>query len=659
MASQNLQKPSAASKTAQATDWLKPMGTGLGLLLLLAGLSLLRSGIGATHLETSQVDFHTQGLNYSWNLYFTGAKAHRDFITGMVLLGGAAGMIGLAWGLFDPTPPKAAMKRGLFYGIGAALAAFIGFFILHYGMHQIGGYDQSNLVDSSWRLFKGQTAYVDFPYTMPVAYFLGGKFAFQWFGVYYRSFVDMIALFAIPTFAWSLFLLAQLFGRSWTTLLWAMAMQVFSQMMAAYWTYNPITAVAAVLYTFSATYWLRRPAQKSALASYGAALLLLATMKPNVAGILIPGISVILFISPNHRWKVLWVSLAAFALFLVFLAINHLSFSGMLAGYLSVAQRGASLEPFLIDLNPLEKRTAMVILISILLPAVLALSQGRGTSRSLVSWIPAVAMLAGFWIFAANNENKPVGEATIFVPVALALLLGFRNLRSLGPWIPTFALLGGLYGYITNSEQKLVDMPPVLCAALLLVGELRCSVFPAEGPVFQMPLWWNRYLALACVVLVAAGLAQGVARDRIQSIGPVQFFEWDDSRHIIADGLFKGVHCGDVLDEVVKETTEVLRREPSSTVWFGPRMQWGYANFNVQSPLHEPVVWDGGRTMYAKSKEDYYFNNFLQSRRQLVILFKNDVTFLSQDEVQRMAQQYNVDQSFPVLTILHLKKGLP
>jgi hypothetical protein len=655
MSRPNIQQPSTASKTAQAAEWLKPAGTCLGLLLLLAGLSLLWNGIGAAPVETSQADFKTQGLNYSWNLYFTGAKAHKDFITGVVLLGCAAGLIGLAWGLFDPAPPEAPMQTGLFYGLGAALAVFIAFFILHYGMHQIGGYDQSNLVDSSWRLFKGQTAYVDFPYTMPVAYFLGGKFAFQWFGVHWRSFIDMIALFAVPTFAWSLFLLAQLFGRSWTTLIWAMAVQAFSLMMAAYWTYNPITAVAAVLYTLSATYWLRRPARKIAMASYGAALLLMATMKPNVAGILIPGISVILFVSPRHRWKVIGISLGAFALFLVWLSINHLSFTGMIAGYLSVAQRGASLAPFLIDLDPLERRTAMLMLISILLPAVLALSQGRGTSRSLVSWIPALAMLGGFLIFIVHIEYKPAGEATLFVPVAMALCLGRRSLRSLGPWIPTFALLGGLYGYITNSEQKLVDMPPVLCAALLLVAELRCPIFPAEGPVFQMPLWWNRYLALACVVLGAAGLAQGAARDRIQSIGPVQFFEWD-SRHTIADGFFEGVHCGDVLDEVIKEVAEVLRREPAATVWFGPRMQWGYAAFDKPSPLHEPVVWDGGRTMYAKSKEEYYFNNFLQSRRQLVILFKNDVTFFSQDEVRLLGQQYNLDQSYLMLTILRLKK---
>jgi hypothetical protein len=615
---------------------------------------MLWQGISAANAQKTQVDFVTQGLNYSWNLYFSGFKAHRDFIMGAALLGAAAGLITVAWGVFDPPSPGAVMRPGLYYGVGAALAVFIALFILHYGMHQIGGYDQSNLVDSSWRLFKGQTVYVDFPFTLPIAYTLGGKFAFQWFGVYWRSFIEMMALFAVPTFAWSLFLLAQLFGRSWTTLLWAMSVQIFSAMMAAYWTYNPITAVSAVLYTLSATYWLRRPQEKIAMASYGAALLLLATMKPNVAGILIPGVSVLLFASAKLRWNLIWISLGAFALFLAFLAVNNMSFTGTITGYLSVARRGASLAPFLIDLDPLEKCMGLVVLISILLPAILALSQSRENPRSLVSWIPAAAMLVGFCFFIANKENKPVGEATIFVPVALALILGRRSLRSLSPWIPTFVLLAGLYGFITNSEQKLVDMPPVLCAAILLAAEMRSPVFLTEGPVFQMPVWWNRYLALACVVLSVTALAQGVARDRIQSIGPVQFFEWDDSRHTIADGFFKGLHCGDVLDEVIKEVTEVMRRNPSSTFWFGPRMQWGYAAFDKSSPLHEPVIWDPD-TMFDDSHREFYFNNFLQNRRQVLVLFKNDVTHYTQEEVQRISQQYNVDQSFPLLTILRLK----
>ncbi len=629
----NSQKPSTASKTAPSDDWLKPAGTCFGLLLFLAGLSLFWNGVSAT----------------------PGEKPYVDFITGAVLLGGAAGIIGVAWGWFDPTPPNAAMKPGVFYGLGAALAVFIALFILRCGMHQIGGFDHSILVEVGWRLFNGQTAYVDFPCTTPVAFILGAKFAFQWFGVQWQSNVELTALFAMLTFAWSLFLLAQLFGRGLTTLLWAMALHAISVMLVSFWWYNPITAVAAVLYTLSAMYWLHRPGERSAVASYAAALLLMATMKPNVAGILIPGISVILFISPRHRWKVVGVSLGAFAFFLVLLLMNHLSFTGMLAGYLSVARRGASLKQFLQFISPMSKDAALTEAASLVLPVVLVLGQGRKTLRSPGPWIPAIVLLGGLYVFITHNEQNLVGLASIVLSVVMALCLGRKTLCSLGPWIPMTALLGGLYGFFTNGEQKLVDLTSVLLAAILLVAQLRRPVIPREGPVFQMPVWWNRYLTLLCVVFGAAGLALGFVRDRVRTTGPMQFFEYNDSKHTLTDGFFKGLHCGDIFDEILKEEAEVLRREPSSTVWFGPRMQWGYAAFGRQSPLHEPVIWDPG-VMLAVSDRDFYFNNFLQSRRQLLILFKNDLSAYAQNETQRILQQYDVDQSFPLLTLLRLKK---
>ena len=134
-------KLSTVSKAAPSADWLKPVGTCFGLLLFLAGLSLLWSGLIAV----------------------PGDKPHRDFITGAVLLGGAAGMIGVAWGLFDPAPPKAAMKPGVFYGIGAALAVFITLFILRYGMRQIGGYDHGSMVETGWACSKGKRPMWIFP----------------------------------------------------------------------------------------------------------------------------------------------------------------------------------------------------------------------------------------------------------------------------------------------------------------------------------------------------------------------------------------------------------------------------------------------------------------------------------------------------------------
>src|SRR5208283_5372101 len=98
---------------------------------------------------------------------------------------------------FDSGP----MAAGKFYAAGLGLMPLIGCFIMRCGMHQIGGYDHSILVDFGWRLYQGQIPYKDFPCTVPIAFPLGAKFAFQWFGVSWRSIIAMTALFSMATFA--------------------------------------------------------------------------------------------------------------------------------------------------------------------------------------------------------------------------------------------------------------------------------------------------------------------------------------------------------------------------------------------------------------------------------------------------------------------------
>jgi hypothetical protein len=584
MSSAPPQKPAPAPKPEKSGDWFKPTGIAAGILIFLAGMMTFSAGVSAA----------------------PGEKAHQDFVTGLIVLGGAFGIIAAALGWFDHAPAEAAVSVRLFYGVAAAAGAGIIVFIRRCGMHQIGGFDHSVLVDVGWRLFNGQRAYVDFPCTLPVAFILGAKFAYQWFGVYWRSFVDMTALFALVTFGWSLFLLVALFGRRWPTLLWAIALQAISLMLASYWWYNPITAVTAVLYLLAAEYWLHRPDARGAVVSYGLALLAIATMKPNVAGVVVPLISIILFCSPRHRWKTLLISAGALAAFLIFLTINHLSFTGMLKGYLSVAQRGASLQQFMLDLNSTEKRAAFAMVGIVVLPLAIAFFQGR---RALLSRRPLMALVA---------------------------------------------LIGGLYGFITNAEQKLVDMPLVLFGAILLVAELRNAAILESGTVFSLPAWWSRYLTWVCVILAAGGIAQGLARDRIKVIGMQLFFEFDDSKHVMESGFFQGVHCGDVFYEVNLELAELLRRESSSTLCFGPRLQWAYAAYDKSSPRGQPIWWHPG-VSFATGEQDVYFDRFLESRA-VFVLIKNDVlwspSYYTEQQARQLAQRYSVDQSFPLLTIL-------
>lgn len=620
---------STAARTATASEWLKPAGTCLSLLLLLVGLKYVWSLAGLP-------------LGDDWR---------RELIQAFGLLGGAVGVFGYAWGWFDHRSKNVEIPVATFYAVSGVLALGIFVFILHYGMFHIGGYDHGYMVDVGWRLMKGQQMYTDFPCTTPVSFVLGSKFALEWFGNNWRSFVIIMGLFAVVSFLWTAFLLDKLLGRHWTTVLFAAAMQIWSPMVACFWTYNSTSDFSGLLFAMSAMYWLRRPKDNLALASYGASLLLLATMKPNVAGVSILGISAVMFFSTPHRWKMVAISAVAFVMFLGFLAVNHVSFAGMITSYLSVTHRGASLVPFLHDLNPFEGCMALLELLSLLLPAVMIISRGREGLRSPMWWLPPLAMAVGYILFFFNRESKPLGEATIFLPILLALIIGYRSLRSLSAWIAVVALLSAVYGFVTNSEQKLVDMPPVLIAALLLAAEMRFGTASEPGPILQISRAWQRYFCLVCVVLSAVGFAQAIARDRVRSIGPM--FEYDNS-HTITEGFFKGVRCGRILDEVLKDVDDVIRKNPSASVWFGPRMQWGYAAYNKPSPTKESVQWD--LAMFDASKEEFYFNNFLNNRSQILICFKNDLSGYSQEKIQKILQYYDVDQSYPALTVLRLKR---
>jgi hypothetical protein len=618
------------------------------LLLAAIGAYMVIDGNSTAISQRGRVNFLADGLRQSWMAYFDGWGSHREYIIGAILIGIGVGLFAVLSGWFDTKPQ---MGPRAFWSIAAAFALFEAWFICHFGMQQFGGYDSSNTIDSSWRLIHGQIAYQDFPFTLPVGYTLGGKWAFQLFGVRWASFIYMTAMFAIPSFLWSLWLFERLFGRSLTVLLWAASMQIFSMMMASIWVYNPMTQMAAVIFALSAVWWLKKPKLYAPAYSYLISLLLLATMKPNIAGILAIGVSAIFFPVRNIRPMAIGASMMAFLFFLWITTANNLNFFGTLSGFLSVAHRGASLAPFMNDLDATEKCCGLLILAVILVPAMTAIAQGYAFTPKRTRWLPAIAMLAGLCLFILTGENKLIGETTIFLPVLLAVCLGRRALappNNPAIWISLCLLLAGLYGFVTDSEQKLTDMPTILCVAILIIWQ-----FKGFAVGSNLPGVWNRYIAFACIALSALGIAQAIAHDRCQSSGPVQFFEFNDSE-VIDDGFFKGLRCGRVFKETLRETANALAWQPATNVWFGPRMQWGYAAFNKPSPLHEPVIWDPN-TMFDSAKEKTYFQNFLTARHDLLILFKNDLSNYTDDEVHQIERRYSVNQQFPLLTICKIK----
>lgn len=473
-------------------------------------------------------------------------------------------------------------------------------------MRQFGGFDHSVVIEVGWRLMQGQKAFVDFPCTLPAGFFLGAKYAFQIFGVKWESLVLLTAVFSLILYFWSLWLLLKIVSGQYHALLLAITIQAMSLLLVSYWWYNPITSAATAVFLLSATFLWHHYHEKSALTSYFCALFLIALMKPNVVGIIVPLVTVVFLFSRPHRIRIIALSALAFAAFLLFLKLNDITLPTLIKGYLAVAQRGISTKQFLQDLSPTEK------------------------SLSVAAFILAI------------------------LPAMFSIFVNFRLLIVRCPWLGLAGIIGGSYGFLTNGELKLVDLVPILVGSLLVAAELRNSPEFKNEDKLELAPYWLRYASALCIILTFSGVAQGVTRWRVMKIGPEAFFQDKLATETFREGFFKGLHTGDIFLEANRQIADVLDKNPNSTVAFGPRMQWGYAAFNKPSPRNQPIWWHPG-VSFALANEPMYADRFFEGHHDLLILNKNDVTFFPDYFVQALEDYYAVDQSYSRITVLHRK----
>lgn len=535
---------------------------------------------------------------------------HALILRGLILFGCGAGIAAVTVDRLMIIHNSASSKK-IFYGLAGFLGVSIFFLIWKFGMRQFGGFDHSVVVEVGWRLIQGQKAHVDFPCTLPAGFFLGAKYAFQMFGVRWESLILMAAGFSLILYAWSLWLALKIFPEKYLALLLAVTIQAMSLLLVSYWWYNPIMSATAAVFLLSATLLWHRAEDKAARLSYFGALFMVALMKPNISGIIVPLVTLVFLLSRRHRLQILALSALAFAAFVLFLSLNDITLPNLIKGYFAVAQRGFSLKQFEIqvlqDSSRFERAISFASLILTLLPALFSI---------------------------ATN---------------------FTRLWACCPWLGLAGILGGSYGFLTNGEMKLVDLVPVLVGSLLVALELSRNPEIKHGEKIKFTMVWQRYMAALCIILTLSGFAQGITRERVKNIGFEQFFQYKLTANAFPDGFFKGLRTGDIFVEVNQQIEDVLRKEPNATVAFGPRMQWGYAAFDKPSPRNQPIWWHPG-VAFALSDEPMYANQFFEGHFDLMILGKNDVCYLPDYFIQSLNDHYVVDQSYSRLTILRRKK---
>lgn len=475
--------------------------------------------------------------------------------------------------------------------------------ILKLGMIQFGGFDHSALIDMGWRMHLGQKPFRDFPCTMPPLFYLGAGCAFDVFGPSWRSVVVLTSAFSFTTFLWSYFLLGEILKDRFGAWLFSLMLQACTMVVVSYWWYNPVTTVVSVLCLLSFWRLFEDPGDWRVRVSCIGSLTLLSLAKPNIAGLLITGILVIGLFS-RMRWVVIAIMALSAGIALITLAAVSINPVDLAVAYLGIADRGATLNQLFQDIGPMEKVLFSGVMAALLIPWLI--HPGRVLSR-------------------LNDKRQ---------------------------WLALLGLTAGIYGFITNGESKTVDVPMVFLCSLLGL----CILPPKQNVLPQITIlngfrWKGYFAALACV-LIGIACAQAVTRHRVETIGPGLFFEHRLSDRPPSPAFFRGLHTGGIFPEVCSEVDAVLSQSGRSSIYFGPRMQWAYAAFELIPPLNQPSWWHPG-VSFPKSMESHYIKAWASGKFETVILFKDDLTYMSPEFIEILNKDYTVDESSPFLTVLH------
>ena len=508
---------------------------------------------------------------------------------------------------------RSAYTCGALLGICAFLCAFL----IHMGRWQFGGFDYNIMIETGWRQIQGQRPYVDFPTTTAPGFNLGIKVAYRLFGVNWDANLYLCAIYACFTFLWMVWLMLRLSLGRLAAMAMAFAIECAGMLSLCFWWYNDSVMMLAAVFFLSCLAYANKPQPAAIQASYFLSLTLLSLMKPNMAGMMIVGGVVLLFLVTERKMQMVLLTLAATAAAVGVLLVNHVSIPAMLASYLSIAKSHGSVRAGMGYqlMNQFERHSALIWFGVLSVP--------------LLGLVPRIFRLAGEW------DWKGIVYCFFFL----------------------FALIFTLYGFATNGEYR----------------DVGCTVLLAAGAVLTFGLRWNgpllRRITVAIMFASIAGdLYYGAARARVYGIGPHMFFEWQDNQHRIDGGFLKNMRVSSTMLKVERDV-KLAAETNSGPIFFGPRLEFNYAALGLPSPMHSPAWWDPG-TAFTVADEARLIQVWQEHRFQTLIFLNSDdmygpgtlygkaYTFYPDEFLDAINREYVRDESHPFITVYHRRAEL-
>lgn len=201
-----------------------------------------------------------------------------------------------------------------------------------------------------------------------------------------------------------------------------------------------------------------------------------------------------------------------------------------------------------------------------------------------------------------------------------------------------------------RSKFLLTMVPATLCP---LVTDWDTKINDIVLPLFLVCCWaWHgvqlprathprrdlKPFALIVAVVFTIAVSKGATRERMEQVGPYAFWE-PRADHRIAGGYFDGMHVGQRFARVLDEIHRLKLASSGKSLFFGPRLEFGYRVTGTPSPSGMPLWWHPG-TSYGLLEEGEIAHIFTEGRFDTLIFLGRDRTRMPAQVMHSIEEHY-------------------
>lgn len=453
----------------------------------------------------------------------------------------------------------------------------LGYSISILGNIQYGSNDGSLVTNTAWPLHLGQTAYIDVVTGMPPLLLLSAKWSFDIFGITWSSIVTMTALMAMIFFVLQTYLFVKNEIHSALSILFSLYIQIVCWMPTSFLWHNGMTSASVALLISSVWLIYKHPSKQINYYLYVFSLFITLQTKPNLAAtsIVLTYFYLILF-TKSQKVKITLCVIFSIFLTYIFLAVfNGIHPISILNTYKLFSNRVLVLKNF-VDI--LFRHFIWEKVLSLLL---------------------LILSMRAFSLFLKYEEKQKYEYLSFFLA---SLIISF-------------------IGATTNNDFKIQEITPVTTSIFLITTTSRGSYLLINNKPELL-------LNISILLSIIFGLVLSVTRIRIYEEGPDVFFQEPPLIQLHSPHFFQGVKTGQRMINVLAELQQFTENHGylnnlSASVFFGPRLDFAYATYNIEPRPGIPLWWEAFKDDNIQT--GIMVNRFAEQHYEHIVLLHCDV----------------------------------